>query len=244
MDVAWRDRLVSSVLSRAVIRLEGHHLHLLHQSHTSLRRVKTKCLYRWVPLYPKKLKLKLVFIWSILNTVTESLLCYSAHLVWNIAQIEGFLLDFAKSIFGLSTQQLRWFRQNLDVLVPPLKVSKDQLGQIQCTPIWSDAETRDKGGWTSHRSCLSTASGFVCSDSVGPGWSGPKTVSWQTYRYPFLQAKKVKSGLMESRMSQVSLQHSATRIIRNWFFALFSIVPPKGKTPLTTLTAGDRRKMP
>ena len=32
-------------------------------------------------------------------------------------------------------------------------------------PFCSDAETRDKGGWTSHRSCPSTASSF-CS-----GWS-------------------------------------------------------------------------
>ena len=49
---------------------------------------------------------------------------------------------------------------------PPRKGSKGYLGQIQCThmaPICSDGETRDKGGggWTSHRSCLSTASGFV-----------------------------------------------------------------------------------
>ena len=32
--------------------------------------------------------------------------------------------------------------------------------------IWSDVETRDKGGWTSHHSCLSTASSCGCG---GPG---------------------------------------------------------------------------
>ncbi len=46
---------------------------------------------------------------------------------------------------------------------PLLKVSKGNLGRnreyMDCS-ILSDAETRDKEGWTSHRSCLSTASGF------------------------------------------------------------------------------------
>ena len=28
--------------------------------------------------------------------------------------------------------------------------------------IWSDVERRDKGGWTSHRSCLNTVSGYHC----------------------------------------------------------------------------------
>ncbi len=53
--------------------------------------------------------------------------------------------------------------------LPPLKVSRGHMGNIQCThmggmhcSIWSDAETRDKWGWTSHRSCLSTASSLNC----------------------------------------------------------------------------------
>ena len=43
---------------------------------------------------------------------------------------------------------------------PPLNVSKGHLGHLSAMycSIWSDGETRDKGEWTSHRSCLSTAS--------------------------------------------------------------------------------------
>ena len=33
-----------------------------------------------------------------------------------------------------------------------------------CYSIWSNVETRDKGGWTSHRSCLSTASSSTFCD--------------------------------------------------------------------------------
>ena len=40
---------------------------------------------------------------------------------------------------------------------PPLKVSRGHMGNMHHS-IWSNAERRDNGGWTSHRSCLSTAS--------------------------------------------------------------------------------------
>ena len=58
---------------------------------------------------------------------------------------------------------------------PPLKGSEGHLGKIQCTHIWGRLDVTDalfilfrcgnKGGWTSHCSCPSTASGFHCSHS-------------------------------------------------------------------------------
>ncbi len=39
--------------------------------------------YRCVPLYPNILKSKLAFIRGILQTTSQSLLWYSAHLIWN-----------------------------------------------------------------------------------------------------------------------------------------------------------------
>ncbi len=48
--------------------------------------------YRWVPLYPNIPKSKLAFIRCTLKTISNSLLFYSAHLIWNLLQLTDFYM--------------------------------------------------------------------------------------------------------------------------------------------------------
>lgn len=46
--------------------------------------------YRWVPLFPKMLRSKLAFIRSVVKTTPQSLLCYPACLIQNLAKLKDF----------------------------------------------------------------------------------------------------------------------------------------------------------
>ncbi len=83
-------------------------------------------------------------------------------MAFGCSDVERVRHNCAKSIYGLSTEQLR---QGGHFVVQTQILSQDLchtmgggLDEMHYS-IWSDVETRDKGGWTSHRSCLSTVSG-------------------------------------------------------------------------------------
>ncbi len=92
--------------------------------------------------------------------------------------------------------------------------------------IWSNVERRDKGGWISHRSCLSTASGWMLTSNkrAGQSWGACIDVSVALWvkcavsKWPFVNYAAVTvlfSGLR--KMCDVKL-FPAGRIRKFFFF--------------------------
>ncbi len=124
----------------------------------------------------------LIFLGLDTNSGTASYLC-KVHLdvpdLWTQPPLKG-----SKGHLG----KIQWTHMAgwLDVMEPPSphwrarKVIWAKYGVHIWHSIWSDVERREKGGWTSHRSCLSNASGFAllrwkrfCSFPSARHWVSP-----------------------------------------------------------------------